>query len=158
MKDRKWTPSSIGSARRINYVPPDSRLTWQQDLVALHAISDSIIAVSYLRNRRSEFSGSCCIAFILRKRSGRWAGCSAHSCCFARVIQSAKCITLWYPLYGVQGLVKAGSALFSVVTVAFMLPLLPDLVRLPSAQQVADANERLRREIGNTRRDGARIQ
>ena len=50
-------------------------------------------------------------------------------------------------MYGVQGLVKAGGAFFSVVTIAFLLPMLPDIVKLPSARQVADANERLRREM-----------
>jgi PAS domain S-box-containing protein len=62
-------------------------------------------------------------------------------------IHSAEVLSMWQPMYGVQGMVKAGGALASVVTIAFLFPMLPDIVKLPSAQQVIDANERLRREL-----------
>jgi two-component sensor histidine kinase len=131
----------------LNYMAPDSRLSWQQDLVALHAISDIVIATSYLI-----IAGGILWAILHRlhitrmQRTLGWLFCIFMLLCGA--IQFGEVVTLWYPLYGVHGLAKAGSAVFSVVTVAFLLPLLPDIVRLPSAQQVRDANERLQREIG----------
>jgi two-component sensor histidine kinase len=129
----------------LNYIAPDSRLSWQQDLVTLHATSDIVIAMSYLVIAVG-------ILWVLlhrlhitqMQRTLGWLFCIFMLLCSA--IQFGEVATLWYPLYGVHGLAKAGSAIFSVVTVAFMLPLLPDIVKLPSAQQIAEANERLQRE------------
>src|SRR5262249_8701200 len=64
----------------------------------------------------------------------------------AAASQFSEIATLWYPFYGVQGFVKAASAAISVVTVAFRVPILPDLVNIPSAQQLANANSDLRRQ------------
>jgi PAS domain S-box-containing protein len=130
----------------VNYAPPDPRLSWQQDVVALHAVSDAIIAVSYL----AIASG---ILWVLLhrlhlsrgQRTLGWLLCLFMLICAA--IHSADVLSLWQPMYGAQGLVKAGGALASVVTIAFMFPLLPDIVKLPSAQQVIDANERLQQEL-----------
>ena len=129
----------------VGYVAPDTRLSWQQDLVMLHAVSDVALAISC-------FVISCGILWALFHRlhitpMQRWLG--RLFCIFmllSGAIYFGEMITLWHPMYGIQGLVKAGGAIFSVMTVAFMLPLLPNLVRLPSAQQVRDANERLRKE------------
>jgi two-component sensor histidine kinase len=126
----------------INYVSPDTRLAWQQDLVELHAISDVVIALSYLMIA----IGIIWVLFhrLHISRAQRWLGwCLCVFMLICGAVHSGEVFTLWYPHYGVQGLVKAGSALFSVVTVAFMLPLLPDIVKLPSAQQVRDANDQL---------------
>ena len=130
----------------INYVPPDSRLTWQQDLVALHAVSDAVIAASYLAIAAGVIWVLLHRVYISRgQRWLAWLFCTFVLFCAA--IHTGEVLTLWNPMYGVQGLVKAGGAFFSVVTIAFLLPMLPDIVKLPSARQVADANERLRREM-----------
>jgi two-component sensor histidine kinase len=130
----------------VNYTPPDTRLSWQEDLVALHAVADIIIAMSFLAIALG-------IVWVLMhrvhiSRGQRWFGWLLCAFTFAcAVIHSGEVFTLWYPLYGAQGLVKAGGAVLSVVTIALMFPVLPDVVRLPSTQQVLDANERMRQEI-----------
>ncbi|HXF86721.1 MAG TPA: HWE histidine kinase domain-containing protein [Xanthobacteraceae bacterium] len=130
----------------VNYAPPDNRLSWQQDLVALHAVSDAIIAVSYLAIAAGILWVLLHRLHISRgQRALGWLLCVFMLICAA--IHSAEVLSLWQPMYGVQGMVKASGALASVVTIAFMFPLLPDIVKLPSAQQVIDANERLRREV-----------
>ncbi len=130
----------------VNYAPPENRLSWQQDLVALHAVSDAVIAVSYLA-----IAAGILWVLLHRLHLSRgqqalgWLLCVFMLLCAA--IHSAEVLSLWQPMYGVQGMVKAGGALVSVVTIAFMFPMLPDIVKLPSAQQVIDANERLRQEL-----------
>ena len=130
----------------VNYTAPDNRLSWQQDLVTLNATSDLIVAMSFVVIAAG-------IVWVLmhrvhitrgQRRLG-WLFCLFMLFCAA--IQSSDVFTLWYPMYGVQGLVKAGGALLSVFTIAFMMPMLPDIVKLPSAQQVQDANERVRQEM-----------
>jgi PAS domain S-box-containing protein len=130
----------------VNYAPPDTRLSWQQDLVALHAVSDAVIAVSYLAIAAGILWVLLHRLHLSRgQRALGWLLCVFMLICAA--IHSAEVLSLWQPMYGVQGIVKASGALVSVVTIAFMFPMLPDIVKLPSAQQVIDANERLRQEV-----------
>ena len=132
----------------VNYMPPDSRLSWQQDLVTLHAVSDIVIGVSYLAIAAGILWVLLHRVHISRTQKAlAWLFCAFMVICAA--IHTGEVLTLWYPMYGVQGLVKAGGAFFSVVTFAFMLPMLPDIVKLPSAQQVLNANERLRNEMAS---------
>jgi PAS domain S-box-containing protein len=49
----------------------------------------------------------------------------------------------WEPLV----LSEIAGAIIALLLIAVMLPLLPKLVRLPSAEQLREANERLRREV-----------
>jgi len=125
------------------YVSPDTRLSWQQDLVALHVASDIIISMSFV------VMALGAVWVLLHRlnmtpmqRSLAWL--FAAFLLFAGGVQFSEVVTLWYPLYGIQGFVKATGALVSVVTVAFMLPALPGLARIPSPQELTDANERLR--------------
>lgn len=130
----------------VNYAPPENRLSWQQDLVALHAVSDAIIAVSYLAIAAGILWVLLHRLHLSRgQRALGWMLCVFVLICAA--IHSAEVLSLWQPMYGVQGMVKASGALASVVTIAFLFPMLPDIVKLPSAQQVIDANERLRQEV-----------
>ena len=41
-------------------------------------------------------------------------------------------VTLWVPIYGVEGLVKAATAVVSVFTAGMLWPLLPQLLKIPS--------------------------
>lgn len=132
----------------VSYAGPDRRLNWPQDLITLHAVSDLVLTCSYLLIGL----GALWVLFhrLHITRAQRWL---AWILCVFMVMSGAihagEAVTIWYPLYGTHGLIKAGGALFSLVTVAFMLPLLPSIVRLPSAQQVRDANQRLVEETAS---------
>ena len=90
----------------LNYMAPDSRLSWQQDLVTLHAISDIIIAVSYLVIAAGILWALLHRLHITRKqRMLGWLFCIFMLLC--GTIQLGEVATLWYPLYGVHGLAKA---------------------------------------------------
>jgi PAS domain S-box-containing protein len=65
----------------------------------------------------------------------------------AAVTQMIDIVTVWYPVFGLQAFAKATTAIAAVATFAVMWPQLPDLVRLPTSNQLADVNKRLRREV-----------
>jgi signal transduction histidine kinase len=55
-------------------------------------------------------------------------------------------VTLWVPLYGLEGLMKAVTALASILTAFALRPLLPKLVALPSPKQLQAALDKLKAE------------
>jgi two-component sensor histidine kinase/PAS domain-containing protein len=63
------------------------------------------------------------------------------------VVRLADAISIWQPVPGMLVLSKAAAALAFAAIIVAMVPLLPNLVRLPSARQLHEANERLRREV-----------
>jgi PAS domain S-box-containing protein len=127
-------------------VPRGYCLNWRPDLVALHAASDAIMAISY-------FALPLGILWLLRHRLHVMRERRALAWMIAVVVvlcgidHVLEVIGLWQPIYGLQGVAKAATAIASGITVAFLWPLLPMLVRLPSPRALADANERLRREV-----------
>ncbi|MBL6080665.1 response regulator [Belnapia sp. T18] len=52
-------------------------------------------------------------------------------------------LTLWVPAYGLEGIVKAGTAVVSVATAIALWPLLPKALALPSQTQLREANRAL---------------
>ena len=59
---------------------------------------------------------------------------------------------VWHGLYGVQGMVKTWTALVSVATAAFLLPLAPKLVALRGPVELARANAALEDQIDQRRK------
>jgi hypothetical protein len=62
-------------------------------------------------------------------------------------------VTLWYPIYGIEGIVKAMTAAATIVTAAMLWPLLPKVLALPSPSQLRAAELALAQE-GVYRRRG----
>ena len=54
--------------------------------------------------------------------------------------------TLWVPVYGVEGLVKAVTAAASLFTAGMLWPLLPELLTIPSPFELRQAREALKEE------------
>src|SRR6266705_3425908 len=61
--------------------------------------------------------------------------------------------TLWVPVYGIEGLVKAVTAVASVATAVMLWPSLPKLLAIPSPFQLQQAQAALQQE--ETQRRGA---
>lgn len=59
---------------------------------------------------------------------------------------------MWVPSYGVEGLLKAGTALVSVITAIALWPLMPRLIAIPSRQDLEAANNTLRLEVSERRK------
>jgi signal transduction histidine kinase len=123
-------------------------LAWQPELMAVHVISDALIAISY-------YSIPICLALLVLKRSDLafrqtfWMFVAFILACGTTHFMSI--LTLWEPDYAAEGTVKALTAVFSVMTAVQLWPMLPKLITLPSQSALTHANERLQREI--TERD-----
>ena len=146
-----------------SFMPHGYCLLWRPDLVAIHAISDSLIALAYiaiplmifgfLRKRpdiqgNSRKIGYLFIAFIL-------------ACALTHL---TALVTLWWPIYGAQGLIKLVTALVSVATAVVVWRVRPMLLAIPSLKDLERANDVLKTEnlqlsdkVGRSRREIRRI-
>jgi PAS domain S-box-containing protein len=61
-------------------------------------------------------------------------------------------VTLWYPDYWLDGMVKLFTAMVSIFTAAAMWWVMPKALAMPSMAQLEDANRRLQHEIGERER------
>lgn len=127
-----------------SFVPHGYCLLWRPDLVALHAISDLVTAAAYFAIPAG--------LFVLQRRRGdleyRWLfrlfATFIFACGTTHLLDLA---TLWQPLYGLQGLVKAATALVSAVTAAVFWPVIPKALALPGLGTLRATNARLEAEI-----------
>ena len=119
-------------------------LLWRPELVWLHIISDSVIALAY-------YSIPIVLAVFVTKRADVvfgwvfWAFAIFILACGTTHIFGIW--TLFVPDYGTEGVVKAVTALASLATAIGLLPLLPKALAIPSPSQLRQANEALQAEV-----------
>jgi diguanylate cyclase (GGDEF)-like protein/PAS domain S-box-containing protein len=128
-----------------SFVPHGYCLLWRPDLVALHATSDLVTAAAY-------FSIPAGLFVFQRRRTDleyRWLlrlfVAFILACGTTHLIGF---VTLWQPVYGLQGLVKAATALVSAATAVAIWPVIPKALALPSPTALREANRLLEAEIG----------
>lgn len=115
------------------------------DLIWLHVASDAVIAVSY-------FLIPAALVWFTRHR-GRPLSFSWMLYLFAAFIvlcgisHVIEIITIWQPVYYLQGYEKAATAAVSLMTALSIIPLVPKLLALRSPEELAEANQRLTAEI-----------
>lgn len=125
-----------------SFVPHGVCLLWRPDLVALHAVSDVLIALAY-------FAIPAAIWWFVKRRTDLTAEHRRIAVLFSAFIvwcgftHLAGLVTLWAPFYGLQGLIKAATASVSVVTAFAVWPILPKLLDIPSPSTLAAANAKL---------------
>lgn len=131
------------------YMPHGYCLLWEPWLIGLHAVSDVLTFAAYSaipvaiwifvsRRRDLEMKGLARLfaAFIL------WCG----------LTHLFGLITLWHPVYELQGVVKAITAGVSVTTAVMIFPLIPKALAVPSPRELKMVNSRLEGEIASHRR------
>jgi len=127
-----------------SYAPHGYCLFWQPWLVALHVGADLLIAMSY-------FAIPLALVVVLRRRPDvRYWGLVALFAAFillCGITHVISLITLWIPIYPLQGLIKLLTGAVSMVTAVVLFLLVPRLVAIPSPAQLEAANARLRAEI-----------
>jgi signal transduction histidine kinase/CheY-like chemotaxis protein len=118
-------------------------LLWEPELIWLHVTSDILIAAAY-------FSIPVALSIFVSKRPDVdfgwifWAfAIFITACGFTHVLSI---ITLWVPVYGIEGIVKALTAVASILTAAILWPLLPKILAIPSPAQLREAEAALARE------------
>jgi len=146
---------------------------WQNELIALHAIADGLIALAY-------FSIPLIIVYFVRKRRDLpfpriflMFGAFIVACGTTHILEVS---SIWNPHYWLSGWVKAATALISLITAITMIRVVPQALDLPSPAELkklndsleervrtrtadlATANERLSREIAQREHAEAEIR
>ena len=105
-------------------------LLWRPELIWTHATSDIIIGLAY-------FSIPLAIsAFLYRRPDVKfgwvlWMFVAFILLCGVTHFMSV--LTLWRPLYAIEGLIKVATAAASILTAMALWPLLPRVIALPNA-------------------------
>jgi len=116
-----------------DFTPHGYCLSWKPALLWLHVISDLLITLAY-------YSIPLILVYFIRKRKDfpyPWLAIMFAGfiiACGTTHLLSA--ITIWTPLYWLDGLVKAVTAIVSVATAVIMLWVIPGALSLPSVAQL----------------------
>lgn len=126
------------------FMPHGYCYNWAFSLVALHVISDGLIALSY-------YMIPFTLAYFVMKRKDlpfNWM-----FICFALFIVSCgsthvmEIWTLWHANYWASGFLKAITAIVSFTTAILLIFLMPAALKLPSPRMLAESNRSLKNEI-----------
>jgi PAS domain S-box-containing protein len=138
-----------------DFMPHGVCFLWNPGVLWLHAISDTIIAVSYY------LIPLALVYFVWRRKDlpFNWIfvmfGVFIFGCGTTHLMDVW---TLWHGTYRLAGIVKAVTAAASVVTAGLLVYLLPQAIALPSPEQLRRANHDLEREIGGRRKADAALK
>lgn len=131
------------------YTPHGYCLAWNPSVLYTHIVSDLVIFASY--------TAIPVAMFVFARRRGDLGDFKPAMALFVSFIllcgltHLVAVVTLWYPVYGLQGAVKAVTALVSLATAIVVWPLIPRLLAIPAPADLADANDQLRQEIAQRR-------
>lgn len=129
-----------------SFIPHGYCLLWRPDLVAIHAISDSLIAFSY-------FVIPFGIWYFARRRADLQFkpvfflfGAFVLFCGITHLVALA---TLWFPIYGAQGLMKAATAAVSLASAYVLWPTIPKALAIPGLSSLRKANEEMAEAVSD---------
>lgn len=130
----------FGALWNTGFAPHGYCLLWQPELIWTHIASDVLIAGAY-------FSIPAALALLVRRRRDLvfgWAfWCFAAFILLCGLTHVMGIWTMFQPVYGLQALVKAMTAVASVATAVLIWPLLPKAIALPSTEKLRLANAEL---------------
>ncbi len=130
-------------------------LSWAPGLVWLHAGSDAVIGLAY-------FSAPLALASFARQRRDLQYGWVIYLfvafvlACGTTHLMSI--VTLWFPAYGVEGIVKLITAVASIATAILLWPMIPRLVALPSPARLESLNAEHQANIAEQRHTAELLQ
>jgi signal transduction histidine kinase len=128
-------------------------LLWEPGLIWLHAASDAIIGLAY-------YSIPLALIQFVRRRGDVafswifWLFAAFILACGTTHFMAL--VTLWQPLYWIDGLIKAVTAILSIFTAILLWPLIPRALAMPSPAALREVNVELARQIAE--RDHAEEQ
>jgi signal transduction histidine kinase len=131
-----------------SFTPHGICLLWDPWLVWMHVASDALIAVAY-------FSIPFALSLFVARRPDVefgwvfWAfAIFILACGFTHVFSI---VTLWLPIYQLEGITKMVTAAASLATAALLWPLLPKLLAIPSPAQLRVARQELQLQTAQRR-------
>jgi len=141
----RWLTDVLGAAGRwliepSGLTPHGFCLLWQPGLIWLHAVSDAVTGFAYFTiplglgmfvSRRKDL--------VFRPIFGLFAAFIV----LCGTVHLLELLTLWVPVYRLEGLVKAATASVSILTAAALWLLLPQAMLLPSPMQLREVKQAL---------------
>ena len=127
-----------------DFMPHGACYLWRPEIVWLHATSDTLIALSYY------LIPIVLIYFVLKRTDlpFNWIfvmfGVFIFGCGTTHLMEV---LTLWDPVYRLSGIIKALTAVVSIVTAAMLVKLFPKALALPSPTELRTTNLKLESEI-----------
>lgn len=138
-----------------NYIPHGHCYLWQPSLVWLHLLSDLLIALAY-------FSIPLMLIYFTYQKKDipfiKIFGLFSCFILFCGLTHSIAIITLWNPIYWLSGLMKALTAIISVLTAFELYPIIPLALALPSPEKLAILNVELETEIQEKKETQLQLQ
>jgi len=132
-----------------SYIPHGHCYLWQTPLVALHLVSDALIAIAY-------FSiPTMLIYFIYKRRDVAFSSIFAMFGAFIVLCGVGHLLdiwTLWHPDYWISGIERAITALVSCYTALRLVELLPQFLSLRTPEQLEVVNQELEKQIAKRQR------
>jgi PAS domain S-box-containing protein len=126
------------------FMPHGHCYLWTPELLWTYVIAESVIVLSY-------FSIAFALLYFVGKRRDlqfNWMFKLFSLFIFACGATHAMGIwTIWHPDYWLDALIKAATALVSLVAAILIWPLIPRALKLPSTRQLEDAVSQLQREV-----------
>jgi signal transduction histidine kinase len=122
------------------FVPHGVCMLWRPELLFTHVIADGLIALAYfvipvrlmtLAAGRPDFG----------YRGTLWLFSAFILLCGTTHVLGL--VTIWVPIYAIEAAIKSVTAFVSVVTAAWLIPLIPRLLQIPSPAQLRERNEAL---------------
>ena len=126
------------------FMPHGCCYLWDPAVIWLHVISDAFIALAY-------YSIPLTLIYFVRHRKDLdfdWI-----FICFAVFIVACgtthvmEILNIWHPTYWLSGIIKAFTAIVSVITAILLIRLMPQALAIASPAQLRKNNETLQREV-----------
>lgn len=134
--------------QRTPFMPHGVCLDWRPDLIALHAISDMGILLAYATIPAALFYFANARKDLAYRPVFNLFALFILAC---GVTHAFGILTLWEPVYGLQGVFKLMTAAISIVTAVVIWPILPKALALPSPNQLREVNDDLLHEMSQRR-------
>jgi chemotaxis family two-component system sensor kinase Cph1 len=137
------------------FMPHGFCYQWRPDILWMHVVSDAVVALAY-------FSIPVTLIYFLRHRRDipfRWLiGLFAAFIILCGLTHVFGIWTVWQPVYGLEGVVKALTALVSIFTALALVPIIPEALKLRSPAELEAANRQLEAEIESRRAAERRLE
>jgi two-component sensor histidine kinase len=137
-----------------DFMPHGYCYLWLPEILWLHVFSDGLIALAYFLIPISLFT------FVLRRREIPFPWMFLMFAAFITACGLTHVMgiwTIWQPDYGVEGLVKFGTALVSIATALTLIPLIPKALALRSPSELETVNRALAEEVAEHRATSAAL-
>lgn len=127
-----------------HFMPHGHCYFWEPGVLWTNVIGDSLVALSY-------FTIPVLLVLFLRRRPdisfSNLFGAFAVFILACGLTHLLALISVWYPLYRLEGWVKIITAVVSVGTVGLLFMNFPLILRLPTNRQLTASNQRLEQEV-----------